>query len=148
MRHVQRDGGPAAAAAFYAWGTIEQEVQAMAGNAKDAWDQVGDHFAGVGRRLSERYKALGSEQADAPSADQEKVKEAIRTVTAQLDRAFTSLGDTLRDPEAQAGLKKAVGSLGDALTATFSEAADRIRGMGSRSGEASDTPPPPSNEGT
>ena len=118
----------------------------MAGSTKDAWDEVGEHFAGVGRRLSDRYKALGSERAAEPSAeDQEKFKEAIRTVTAQLDRAFTSLGDTLRDPEAQAGLKKAVGSLGDALTATFSEAADRIRNRTSRTGEPPDTPdsPPP-----
>jgi hypothetical protein len=115
----------------------------MAGNVKNAWDEVGEHFAGVGRRLSDRYKALGSERPDAPSEDQEKVKEAIRTVTAQLDRAFTSLGDTLRDPEAQAGLKKAVGSLGDALTATFSEAAGRIRGRGSQGGGGDEPPPPP-----
>jgi hypothetical protein len=118
----------------------------MAGSAKDAWDEVGEHFAGVGRRLSDRYKSLGSERPDATPEDQEKVKEAIRTVTAQLDRAFTSLGDTLRDPEAQAGLKKAVGSLGDALTATFSEAAERIRSRTSRGGDTTDTtdvPPPP-----
>jgi hypothetical protein len=109
----------------------------MAGSTKDAWDQVGENFSGVGRRLSERYKALSAERSEETAEDQEKVKEALRAVTDQLDRAFTSLGDTLRDPEAQAGLKKAVGSLGDALSTTFSEVSGRIRNRGKP-----DAPPP------
>jgi hypothetical protein len=110
----------------------------MAGSTKDAWDEVGENLSGVGRRLSERYRAHAAERSGGTGEDQEKVKEALRVFTEQLDRAFTSLGDTIRDPEAQAGLRKAVGSLGEALSTTFAEVGDRIRSRGKPG-----APPPP-----
>jgi hypothetical protein len=113
----------------------------VAGSTKDAWDQVGENFSKVGRRLAERYRSLAAERGAESTEDQEKVKAALRAVTEQLDRAFTSLGDTIRDQEAQAGLRQAVGSLGDALSTTFSEAAERIRSRGT-----SDQPPPPPDQ--
>ena len=111
----------------------------MGGSTKDAWDEVGESFAGVGRRLSERYKTLAEERTTDAAEDARKLKEALRAVTDQLDRAFTSVGDTLRDPEAQSELRKAVGSLGDAITTTFSEVGERIRTRGKADGPP--TPP-------
>src|SRR5713226_8513916 len=76
----------------------------MADRIKDAWDEVGDGFADLGRRLSEHYNKLGPDPS--ASVDEEKVREAIRLLTDQVERAFTSLGDTLRDPGAKKGIDR------------------------------------------
>ncbi len=97
----------------------------MADRIKDAWDEVGDGFADLGRRLSEHYNKLGPDPS--ASVDEEKVREAIRLLTDQVDRAFTSLGDTLRDPSAKKGIDRVVKSFGRALATTFSEVGEEIR---------------------
>jgi hypothetical protein len=99
----------------------------MAGGAKDAWDEVGEHFSDLGHRLSERYRALGDEGGEDAEESRKKIEEAVRGLTQQLDRTFTSVGDTMRDPEAKQSLAKAVSSLGIALSASFSEAGEEIR---------------------
>jgi hypothetical protein len=115
----------------------------MSGSSKDAWSEVGDRFSEVGRHLSERYRALGD--ADAPAAEERraKIEEALRATRDQLDRAFTSVGDTLRDPTTKDSLGRAVSSLGDAISATFTEAGDEIRKrFGQRSGSSRDAGDP------
>ena len=65
---------------------------------------------------------------------------AAREIGAQLTRAFDAVGATIRDDEAKADLKQAVSAVGEALGATFDEAALALRGViGSKEG----TPPPP-----
>ena len=86
---------------------------------------MGDGFAELGRRLSEHYKKLGPDRS--ASVDEEKVREALRLLSDQVDRAFTSLGDTLRDPSAKEGIDRVVKSFGSALATTFSEVGDEIR---------------------
>ena len=97
----------------------------MADSIKDAWDEVGAGFADLGRRLSEHYKKVEPDRS--ASVDEEKVREALRLLTDQVDRAFTSLGATLRDPSAKEGLDRVVKSFGNALTTTFSEVGEEIR---------------------
>jgi hypothetical protein len=55
------------------------------------------------------------------------VGEALRIVTEQVDRALSSLGNTLRDPEAKEGMNRVVKSLSKAVTATFSGVGEQLR---------------------
>lgn len=134
----------------------------MAGSTKDAWEQVGDKFGAWGKILVDHYKERAEEQGGTTEEDRKKLEEAVSTVTRQLDQAFGSLGDTLRDPEAKKGLADAGRALADALTTTVDEAEEKIRAkFGSReSGEegeegdastgttGSDEPEPPRPEGS
>ena len=99
----------------------------MPANSKDAWNEVGQRFSDLGDRLAERYRALGDDSGESAEEGRRKVEEALKGVREQLDRAFTSVGDTMRDPAAKESLGKAVSSLGEALSATFSEASGEIR---------------------
>jgi hypothetical protein len=120
----------------------------MAGGSKEAWSDVGDRFAEVGKRLSDRYHSLGESEGAEAEERRVKVEEALRAARDQLDRAFTSVGDTLRDPATKDSLGKAVTSLGDAISATFTEAGDEIRKRfgkrdagGDETGSGGATPP-------
>jgi hypothetical protein len=91
--------------------------------AKAKWDEVGDRFADLGKRLKERYDAnaaFGAEQ-------QAKMNDALREIGDALDAGFTAIGESLRDPSVRDDLKQAGVAMADALAATFNEVADEIR---------------------
>jgi|DewCreStandDraft_2_1066082.scaffolds.fasta_scaffold04313_5 DNA-binding ferritin-like protein len=94
----------------------------MAEDVKRKWDEVGERFATLGRALAARYKQLEME-----SEEEREARDALRALTRTLDRAFTSLGDTLRDPHAKDELRAAARSLADALGATFEEVTEEVR---------------------
>ena len=98
----------------------------MAGT-QDAWNEVGERFSSWSRHVAERYKGSSATAREATQESQRKLEEAARDVTDVLDRAFTALGDTLRDEAAKADLKEAVKALGDAVAVTVSEAGEEIR---------------------
>jgi hypothetical protein len=117
----------------------------MVGNAKDAWNEVGERFASWGRLVGDRYRtaeAEAGEGADSMSEGsreaQRKLEESARELTEQLNRAFTALGDTLRDPKAKEDLKGAVRAIGEAVTVTVTQTSDEIRRRiaGAGSGDA------------
>ena len=105
-----------------------------------AWTVVGEHFSELGRRFGEHYRK--QERDFGPSAEEQRqmMNEAFRKAVEQLDQAFTSVGDALRDPETVKSMNQAVRSLGDALGTTFQnlggEIGRRVAGKGSR-GDAS-----------
>lgn len=106
----------------------------MVGNAKDAWNEVGERFASWGRMVGDRYReadASASEGAASMSEGakeaQRKLEEAARELSDQLNRAFTALGDTLRDPKAKEDLKDAVRAIGEAFSVTVTQTSDEIR---------------------
>ncbi|HTG48328.1 MAG TPA: hypothetical protein VK646_11805 [Actinomycetota bacterium] len=119
----------------------------MPKSSREAWNDVGDRFSDWGRRLQDRYKEAGDTAGDAATESQRKLEEAAREIGAQLTRAFTALGDTIRDEEAKSALKDAVGSLGEAVTATVGEAGDALRRIGS-SAPPSDPPERPDDPTT
>jgi ABC-type transporter Mla subunit MlaD len=102
-------------------------------DAKRAWDQVGDSFSKLGRKISEGYRQLEEQRASdsgAASAEGQRegvVADAIRRATDELDQAFTSLGDTLRDDETQEQLRDTSRKLGDALEVTFTAISEEVR---------------------
>jgi hypothetical protein len=114
----------------------ERKGRPMADSAKEAWNEVGDKFGEWSRLLGERYRKRGEELGSTVEEDRKKLDDAIQTVTRQLDQAFTSFGETLRDAEAKQHLKEATKSLGDALSATFSEVGDQIRSKLGSSGSS------------
>ncbi len=110
---------------------------------KKAWDEVAKTFSEVGRKVSEQYRKLGEETPASPEATGGRVGDSVRNAIDELDQALTSVGDTLRDPEAKERLRKAVGSFGDALSATLTEVGEELRRQfGSRSNEGQPPDPP------
>jgi hypothetical protein len=108
----------------------------VGGTSKDDWGEVGQRFTELKDRLAERYRVHGAradaeaqQGEDAESADESrhKVEEALRSARDQLDRTFTTVGDTIRDPGTRQSLDRAVSSLGAALANTLSEAGEGIR---------------------
>ena len=94
---------------------------------RKAWDEVGRHFSQVGRQFGQHYRRLASEASASATEQREAMNDALKKAVDQLDQAFTSVGDALRDPETQEGLKHAARSLRDAVGTTFSDFQDEIR---------------------
>ncbi|HTL85674.1 MAG TPA: hypothetical protein VL856_10855 [Acidimicrobiia bacterium] len=86
---------------------------------KAKWDEVGDQFNALGRRMKEHY--------DEHAAPKDEVHDALRQIADALDNGFTALGDSLRDPSIRDDLKRAGNSIGDAIAATFETVASEIR---------------------
>jgi hypothetical protein len=99
----------------------------MPGRTQEAWNQVGERFTSWGRLVAERYKEMEPSAGETVQETQRKVEEAAREIADQLNRAFTALGDTLRDDRAKADLKEAVRTLGDAVAVTVTETGEAIR---------------------
>ena len=113
----------------------------MPDDAKQAWNDVGQRFSSLGKRLADSYRERGD--ADASAETQRKLEDAARDLGNQLERAFGSLESTVRDPEARADLQQAVNAVGDAITLTVREAGQAIKG---RSGSEEDPPRPDGSE--
>ncbi|MGZ8585102.1 MAG: hypothetical protein ACXWXQ_03520 [Actinomycetota bacterium] len=99
----------------------------MAGSSKEAWNEVGERFSSWGRQVADRYKEMDATAGEGAQEAQRKLEEAARQLTEQLNRAFTAIGDTLRDDKAKTDLKDAVRSIGDAVAVTVTETGDAIR---------------------
>jgi hypothetical protein len=113
----------------------------MADDAKQAWNDVGERFASLGKRLSERYREAGDDGEAEARETQRTLEHAAREVGEQLTRALDALGATIRDDEAKADLKQGLNAAGEALGKTFDEAAQAIRRT-VRSEEHGAPPPP------
>lgn len=111
---------------------------------RKAWDEVGDGFTKLGRMISERYKSHGGDEGARPGgAEESVVADALRRATEELDKAFTSLGDTLRDDEARKQMRETGTKLSDALRVTFTEVSDQIRRtVGNRQSSPGSNEPP------
>ena len=99
----------------------------MTDDARQAWNEVGQRFSSWGNHVAERYKEVGSVAGETAHESQRKLEEGARELSEQLNRAFTALGDTLRDERAKTELKDAVRALADALAATVTETGQAIR---------------------
>jgi hypothetical protein len=99
----------------------------MADNAKQAWNDVGERFASLGTRLSDRYRAAGATGENAAQETQRKMEEAAKDIGEQLTRAFNALSETIRDEHAKRDLREAVNSIGEAVGVTMTEAGEAVR---------------------
>jgi signal transduction histidine kinase len=105
--------------------SVSEEVE-MTDEAKQAWGDVGEKFASWGRRVSDRYKESEHSEAETEETTRE-LQRVAREVIDGLSRGVTAVGGTLRDHEATEDLKAAVSAIGDAITATVTEATEAIR---------------------
>lgn len=120
-------------------------------DAKAAWDEVGDRFTMLAGLIRERYEANAGAAAAEPGPEategtagtadrREEAERAVRGLVDALDRAFTAIGDAVRDPTFRAEAKQAAGAIGEALGTTLVEVGNDIRRT---FGGTGDEPPPP-----
>ena len=109
----------------------------MTDSAKEAWSEVGEKFASWGRGVADRYKEGGPAEATAEESQRELHRSAKELVD-ELSRGFSALRNTIRDDAANKELSDAIDALGDAITATVTEAGQSLRSGGS--GSKGDTP--------
>ena len=57
----------------------------------------------------------------------DKVDDALKQLTDAIDSAFSTIGETLRDPELREQLKTTANSLGSAVTSTIHEVTDDVK---------------------
>jgi hypothetical protein len=114
------------------------EVAGMTDDAREKWSEVGERFSSWGRRVADRYHgdepAPGSEAEEEQQSFQRAAKEAIDEIA----RGVSAFGKTVRDDEANRELGDALKALGEAIAATFEEAASSIRSGGAKGGGGSD----------
>ena len=91
--------------------------------AKDKWNDVGERFGEIGRHLKERFDASAAFGAD----DRDKVDDALHQLGDALDAGFTTIGETLRDPEMRDEMKRAGSSIADAIAATLRDVSDAVK---------------------
>lgn len=105
---------------------------------------MGEGFAKLGRIISERHRQLGEDATSAGSTgDESSLADALRRATDELDRAFTSLGDTFRDDEARKQVRDTGDKLSEALKVTLSAVSDEVRRtLGGQPPGKSDSEPP------
>jgi C-terminal processing protease CtpA/Prc len=113
---------------------------AVAEERRTQWDEVGESFAQLGRRMRERYEG---QPAGGSEDDSRAVEDALRTMREALDRAVTALGDTVRDPGFREDAKRATRTLGEALSASLAVVGDELRDRFGRRGQG----PPASRPG-
>jgi hypothetical protein len=99
----------------------------MTESAKQAWSEVGDKFSSFGRRVADRYREAGTDEAAESEESQRELQRAAKELIDELSRGFSAIGATIRDEEAKRNLGDAVSAIGDAITATVNEASEGIR---------------------
>lgn len=105
-------------------------------DAKQAWSDVADQLSGLGMKLKMHF-----EQAAQPetSETEESVKKAVDEVRDALDRAFSTMGNAVKDPAVKQDVADVARSLGDALATTFSEVSENLRSaLGSKDRKTDD----------
>lgn len=117
----------------------------MTDRSNEAWREVDRRFSEFGRIVADRYRKASEEKgATTDNAEaKRKIEEAFAAVTRQLDVAFTSAGETIRDPEARDTLKQAGKAVVDALSSTVGEVGEEIRKR--KPGAKGDAEPPPTD---
>ncbi len=106
-----------------------------AGSSAEAWAEFGNNWRDLARRLGDRYRDLGKDQAQEAAADKDKLDDAMRTLSEHLNRAFTSFGEAVRDEETQATLERVASSFGQAMAATFADLGEEVRRAADRAAD-------------
>ncbi|HVL81872.1 MAG TPA: hypothetical protein VM840_09805 [Actinomycetota bacterium] len=91
---------------------------------RQVWEQVGERFSQVGRRLKEHYDR---EAAEVGAAESRQVEDALRTLADAVGQAFDAVGTAVRDEGFRREVASAVQTLTEALSATFDQVGGEIR---------------------
>jgi Flp pilus assembly pilin Flp len=93
--------------------------------SKQQWDQVGERFTALGKKLSSHAKAAKGAASEA-MPDQNAVVEALNGLGKAIDQAVGVAGDAVKDPEIRDGLRNAFNAMGEALNTTFADVGDKV----------------------
>lgn len=88
-----------------------------------SWEQVGDRLSALGLKLKLHFEQAAEEGRP---EDEEKVKEALRTIGDAVDQAFSAIGTAARDDAVRQDARETGRSVLEALEATFAELSDRL----------------------
>ena len=95
-------------------------------DTRASWEGVLDRLNELGLKLQLHYEQAA---AEGRAEDEDKVKEALRTVGDAVEQAFGALSNSVRDDAVRDDLKDVGKSVVDALDATFSELNERFRSV-------------------
>ena len=76
------------------------------GDVESAWKEVGEKFTELGYKFRDHYRKLEAERAESGEATEES-EQAFKTVSDELDTAFSSVGNAFRDAEVKDDAKAA-----------------------------------------
>ncbi len=99
---------------------------------REAWRAVGNEL----RTLADGLRTGGPASAEAEASQEHAARKPVEAV----DAAMTALGERLRDPDVQAGARRAAAGFSAAVTASFDE-------LGRRTRRAEQTPPSGTDSG-
>ena len=91
---------------------------------RTSWDQVGDQLTGLGLKLKLHFEQAAKEGRP---EDEDKIKEALRTVGDAVEQAFTALAAATRDDAVRDDARGVGRSMLDALDESFAQLGDRFR---------------------
>lgn len=93
-------------------------------DARAKWEQVGDQMSELGLKLKLHFEqAAGAERSE----EEDRVREALRTLGDTVEQAFNALGTAARDDAVRTDVKDVGRSVVDALEASFAELGERMR---------------------
>ncbi|MCU0267659.1 MAG: hypothetical protein MUF83_03320 [Acidimicrobiales bacterium] len=118
------------------------------GTEREAWDDVDQRVSELGQRLRQHFGGSGDDERGAA------MREAVRALTAALDRVGASISAAANDPEVRDAARDATTALGRAVGATLDELGRQIDALAKRRGETTapsgagsgDTRPPPPDQ--
>ena len=107
---------------------------------KQAWNDVEEQFATLGRAMKDRYRgAAEGEPDDTDVGDEQDSGAALRLAFERLVAAAREFGDragdVARDDDVKAQAKQAAASLNDALSATVNVIGEHVGGLFKRPGK-------------
>jgi hypothetical protein len=101
------------------------------------WDEVGASWRDLGEHLQAQYRKLGEDQARETQEDREKLNAAAKRFSEHLGKALDSMGEVVKDPQTKQSVKRVIHAMGDAISTTFDDVGQEIRGRLPRAGSES-----------
>lgn len=115
---------------------------------KQAWVDVEERFAALGRAMKERYRAAEDEPEDDAAGGEQDSGAAVRNAFERLVAAAREFGDragdVARDDDVKARAKQTAASLNDALSATVNVIGEHVGGLFKRTDKGASEPDVPS----
>jgi hypothetical protein len=120
-------------------------------DAKQAWDEVGAKFSGLGQRLKQHLDEERTGEEGRAEEARRDVKAALERMTDALDDAFDALGKAAKDPAVREDVSDAGRSLVGALGTSLEQLGDEVRRLVERkrrAGEGTGAEQPPAGGGS
>ncbi|HLM63402.1 MAG TPA: hypothetical protein VK306_03815 [Acidimicrobiales bacterium] len=98
-------------------------------DTRQAWSEVADRFGELGLKLKLHY-----EQAAGGRPDDASLKKALEDLRDSVDGAFDAVGNAVKDPAVKDDARDVARAMREALSTTFAEASEDLRGCFKRQG--------------